>query len=152
MQLPHFIFDKKNHFAGRGAARSLHAVSSIVERQIGKTDLFGRGQINVKTRTPHGFACDIHKAGVISYDSVDHRESEAGPLSWFLSRKEWLEDTAANRFIHAGAGVGNTDREVLVFCRFLKSGAQTGTLDQPARENKLAASGHRVPRVDTQIQ
>ncbi len=99
----------------------------------------------------HAIDGDV-SAGLL-HDAVARRQPEAGPLPFFLRGEKWLEDVLLHLRRHARAGVGHRELHVLAGGHFIdgiKIVHEIG--DVFGRDRDRAALGHRVARIDAEIE
>ncbi len=89
---------------------------------------------------------DADLSSGLAHEAVDHRQAEAGALAPWLGGEEWIERAGGHIRPHAGAGVGDGDRDIL-------SGHQLAGLGREPLVGRLdaqppASGGHGVARID----
>ena len=95
-------------------------------------------QANRERRALARGGADVDRAAALRDDAVDGREPEARARADGLRREERLEDAARVSLVHADARVGDLEHDV--------------TAVVARRDRQRAAAGHRVARVDGEVQ
>ena len=75
--------------------------------------LVGHRKIDVKGGALAGCTGYLDHAPVAFNDPMDHRQSESGALALFLGRKIGIENAFQGLRVHAAAGVGDSQFEVI---------------------------------------
>ncbi len=98
------------------------------------------------------FRIDAHLSAGLPHEAIDHRQAEAGALADRLGGEKWIEGARDHVGRHAGAVVGDAERQILagrqvavLGCAFVEP--FVGGLDRDT-----AAFRHGVARIDAQIE
>ena len=126
-----------------------------------------RGEIDVEAGPLARLALDGDGAAALGHDTEDRRQPQPGPLADSLGREERLEDMRAHLIVHPDSAVLNRESQVVAGLEPLlgREEVQATDLgavlrlrvvlghDHPRRlDGELAAVGHRVPRVDAEVE
>ena len=83
-----FVLDDEDRLGSAGRSR-VHRRPEVRLRGV-----LHPWKIDLERRAQAGLAVDRHVAPALLHDSIDRRETEAGPFSGLLRREERLEDVA----------------------------------------------------------
>src|SRR5207237_4626635 len=100
------VFDEQQRLGAFGGER--RNVRAFGHRRRG-----GDGQIDANRRAASGRGVHRNRAAALIDDAVDRRQPEPRAFALRLRREEWLERVRARLLVHAGAGVGDGERDVL---------------------------------------
>src|SRR5688500_13215598 len=104
-----FVFDEQDRF--RPARRRFHGPRGFAgTRECGRRTHFR--QINFERRAESGLAVDPYVPAGLFYDTVNGRQSKAGPLTGILRREEWVEGVLLGVLVHSDSGITNRQRDV----------------------------------------
>ena len=110
-------------------------------------------QVEPHRRALTGLAIDRAMPARLLDKAIDLRQPEPGALPGLLGREKGLERLLAHLGAHAAASVADRDHHILPRRQLLMSGG-VGLVEQGVcgLDCQLSPAGHRVPRVDRQIE
>src|SRR5208282_2171559 len=119
----------------------------------GEADLvIGVGKIDLESRSVTELAINKDMSSALLDDAVDGGEAKTGAFAQLFGGEEGLKDAGDGGFIHAATGVADGEENVFSGRHALMLIGESGVEFLGASlENKLAAPGHSVARVDRQV-
>ena len=116
-------------------------------------DVVGDGEQEAEGGAAAGLAGHLDVAVALGDDAVHRREAEAGALARLLGGEERLEGARPRRLVHAAAGVGDLEHEVVAGGGGDEDAAVVLVqLDVGGPDGERAALGHGVAGVDGEVE
>src|SRR5579859_2987829 len=112
----------------------------------------GLRQIYLEGRSLPDFAGSPDASSTLFNDSINHRQAEAGSLTWFLGCEKWFKNPQQSRVVDSHARVRNLQGDVRSYRRAnVLPDEVLIEYDVPRFKHQPSALGHRITRVHTQI-
>ena len=137
-----------------------HDVARIAQRQFAGRRLLGdaalrrageAGQVELHRRPDAGLRVDLHVPARLLDEAEHHRKTEPRALAGRLGREERIEGLLHHLRRHAGAGVGHRDHHILPSRGVVLERIGVVEMGVHRLDRQLAAAGHRIARVDGEI-
>ena len=136
---------------GLAASASRRAVQRRCPSSLDLAAMMAR-EVEAHRRALADLGIDPHLPARLPGEAVDHRQPEPGALADRLGGEERIEGARDHVGRHAGAGVGDAERDVLPRRQVALA---RGALVEPfvgGLDGEAAAVGHGVARVDAEVE
>ena len=141
------VLHEEDHRAGPDRGRQLARRLRLLRRDL------DRGQQDPNARAAIDLGVDRHATAGLLHDPVDGGEPESGALAFRLRREERIEGPVGDLLRHPVPGVGHDQQEVSTWRELgVLRGRFVVVLDVLRFDDEPATTGHRVPRVDDEVE